>query len=613
MTDSPRSPKSDVTSATVVAIDGSGHVVARVHLYARGRSSSTLLALAPDEAERAAQEPIQLVEDGRYDYEVEPPSMQLSAVSGSDVIVPSNNPKLAHCGVITPGAFVGRLRLNVVTSTGSVVGEASVEVRSRKLGYDGEFRQMLDDIAVWCLDLALDVGSPTDASLTPSPASTIPGLYQQFAFVRGLIGSRRFSSALQAIEARPHTRIASREAARSIHRPFRARASVLRDIARATRRTALPASHPLHSRMTSVATHVSAAERYVTSDTVENRFVRFALERIDRFLAEIAARALSLTDRTQRRLIAEIAPLRARLRRALAVEPLASAGPLAAVPLSSTVLQGRDGYREVLRAYLLFGYSARFSWRATDDEYWVSQRDAATLYEYWAFLKLLSLVTRVSRVGRPDASELIARSGDGLSVMLRRGRGTAVRGTITVGAARLALRLTFNRSFRGSAPIGSAGSWTIPLRPDYTLSVWPAALSEEGAERAFELVHVHFDAKYRVEFEEALREAEEEGEADGTRAGSAEAKTADLAKMHAYRDGIRRSYGAYVLYPGGVDQQWRMYRELLPGLGAFQLRPGHENPVLEGFLEQVLAEIVDRAPERAHLARLTGAMNPPNS
>jgi predicted component of viral defense system (DUF524 family) len=569
--------------------------------------------LTADEAQRKAQERVQLLEDGRYDYEVEPAHLRLGSPGGSDIVTPSSNPKLAHCGVIAPCSFVGRMRLPVTDAAGVVVAETALEVRSRKLGYDSAFRVMLDEIAEWCLDLALDIGAATDASLTPSLASSMPGLYQQFAFVRGLIGSRRFSSALQAIQSRPHTRIASRDVARSIHRPFRARASVLRDIARATRRTALPTMHPLGTRIPSVATHVSAAERYVTSDTVENRFVRFALERFDRFLVDIAARASTLNDRTRQRFLAEIAPLRAQLRTALALEPLLGTGPLASVPFASTVLQGREGYREVLRAYLLFGFSAKFSWTPNDDAYWVAQRDAATLYEYWAFLKLLTLVTRVARLGRPDASELVTRSAGGLAVMLRRGRGTAVRGTITIGKCRLSVRLNFNRSFRSGAAVGSSGSWTIALRPDYTLSVWPADLAEEEAEKVFEMVHVHFDAKYRVTFEDALRqtETETEREGGGSAAGVAEAKTADLAKMHAYRDGIRRSYGAYVLYPGDVNQQWRMYLELMPGLGAYQLRPGLENPVLETFLAQLLAEIADRASERARLAEATAAICAP--
>lgn len=609
MTDSQPSPKFEVHEVALVATAADGRAVAHVWLYTLAQDANSLRLLDANDAANAAQEAVQLVEDGRYDYEVDPPHLRLGSTGGTDIVVPCSNPRLAHCGVISPRAFVGRLRLLVMDVVGKIIGETAVEVRSRKLDYDTDFRRMLDDIGEWCLDLALDIASPTEGSLTPKPASTLTGLYQQFAFVRALVGGRCFATALQAIQSRPHTRIASRDASHSIQRPFRARSAVLKAIARATRRAALPAAHPLSRRVPSVATHVSAAERYITADTAENQFVRFAVERFDRFLVDVESRAATLNDSAQKRLLAEIAPLRARLRSALAMEPLVGVGALASVPFASTVLQSRDGYREIFRAYLLFGVSAQFSWQPSDDTYWVSQRDAATLYEYWAFLRLLFLVTRVARLGRPDASELIARSGEGFSVMLRRGRGTAVRGVVSTVHGNLALRLSFNRSFRGSTAPGASGSWTIGLRPDYTLSLWPAHLPEENAEATYEMVHVHFDAKYRVEFEDVLHDSELRREISGLGVGAAEPKNADLAKMHAYRDAIRSSYGAYVLYPGDTDRHWPMYRELMPGLGAYTLRPGTENPALEAFLTNLIVEAADRGSERANLARATATLH----
>jgi hypothetical protein len=49
-------------------------------------------------------------------------------------------------------------------------------------------------------------------------------------------------------------------------------------------------------------------------------------------------------------------------------------------------------------------------------------------------------------------------------------------------------------------------------------------------------------------------------------------------KMHAYRDAIRRSVGSYILYPGlpsvkAESKTYNRYHEILPGLGAFRLRP----------------------------------------
>jgi len=114
------------------------------------------------------------------------------------------------------------------------------------------------------------------------------------------------------------------------------------------------------------------------------------------------------------------------------------------------------------------------------------------------------------------------------------------------------------------------------MRPDCSLKVeWLDRLAAKP-----EPVWVHFDAKYRVDAitdimapatDEvtaiAAADQEDEEETQGR------AKRDDLLKMHAYRDAIRRSAGAYVVYPGTISDLLPEYQELLPGLGAFPLKP----------------------------------------
>ena len=143
-----------------------------------------------------------------------------------------------------------------------------------------------------------------------------------------------------------------------------------------------------------------------------------------------------------------------------------------------------------------------------------------------------------------------------------------------------------------------SGSWTRRLHPDYTLTFWPEELSQDDAENQELLVHLHFDAKYRVEkledlfgSEEANSEDDDEDELDGNY------KRQDLLKMHAYRDAIKRSQGAYVLYPGrsATGKKFRTFHEILPGLGAFGITPD-ENGVAQGFesLKNFLDEVLSQ-------------------
>ena len=143
----------------------------------------------------------------------------------------------------------------------------------------------------------------------------------------------------------------------------------------------------------------------------------------------------------------------------------------------------------------------------------------------------------------------------------------------------------------------------MAMRPDYTLSLWPGEISESEAEKQDLITHIHFDAKYRLnkitledtncEDEDLLVEKEEQE--------SGIYKRADLLKMHAYKDAIRRTSGAYVLYPGTENRSIKGYHEVVPGLGAFSIRPGHweeDSISLKQFIAEVKAHMLNRTSQR---------------
>lgn len=123
-------------------------------------------------------------------------------------------------------------------------------------------------------------------------------------------------------------------------------------------------------------------------------------------------------------------------------------------------------------------------------------------------------------------------------------------------------------------------------------------MTEAQAEANGSIAHLHFDAKYRLDdiasvfcLESDSLKSDNAGNDRGglkdTRAMSSP-KTTDLLKMHAYRDAIRRSVGAFVLYPETESVRWSGYHELLPGLGAFVLKPGKGGRTLTQFLTDFL-------------------------
>ncbi|AKC82321.1 hypothetical protein IMCC26134_05235 [Verrucomicrobia bacterium IMCC26134] len=489
----------------------------------------------------------------------------------------------------------------------SAVASALLDVRSLKLDYRTEYRGMLRRLSDEMAGLVADARSSAKAGFrsTFEDRTDAGWLQIQLELLRETLDSADFSAALQRILSFPHERLSTVSDSVSSDRPVRWTPSAVRQLVTGNPRRVVPASHPLRTQLglESIAERVLVPRKSRDLDTLENRFVKFALGEFRAFLthaqgvfeAKENCNAWGASAALSRRLAATVEDW---LGRSLFRE----VGEMRFAPLGSPVLQRKAGYREVLRWWLRFRTAAELSWEGGEELFHAGQRDVASLYEYWLFFELLGWFCQKCRGGdRPAVEELIEGLEEGspnLRLRKRMELGPFV-GTFAGQSRRLNARFAYNRRFEVTQDRHAGGSWTRRLHPDYTLTFWPEALSEADAERQELLVHVHFDAKYRVEDIEGLFGAEGSDDADDEVEGNY--KRQDLLKMHAYRDAIKRSQGAYVLYPGraNVAEKLKGFHEILPGLGAFGVAPD-ENGVAQGleslqkFLDEVLAHVSNR-------------------
>jgi hypothetical protein len=78
--------------------------------------------------------------------------------------------------------------------------------------------------------------------------------------------------------------------------------------------------------------------------------------------------------------------------------------------------------------------------------------------------------------------------------------------------------------------------------------------------------------------------------------------------MHAYTDAIRRTGGAYVLYPGDKSYSRKGFHEIIPGLGAFPVKPSKsDNGIgeLKGFILEIIDHFINRSSQREKIAYRT--------
>lgn len=569
-----------------------------------------MVEFAEAEALQYGETAIQLRESERYEYEVliegkQDLRLRCSLGARRRSLGASGWP---DAGLIETRSFCGTLLMELVEgpvdSDKAPVASALIDIRSLKLDYRTEYRGMVRRMSDEIAGLVIDSRASAKFSFASNyqERSDQGWLQLQLELLREIIDSGDFSAALQRIVTYPHERLSTTIDSVTADRPIRWSSSAVRQLATRNPRRDLPLDHPLRVKagLTSVADRVQVPRRSSDSDTAENRFVKHALGEFRAFLSHAMevfgsshgwgassalAKRLSLTidDWLSRSLFLQV-------------------GDMRFAPLGSPVMQRKAGYREILRWWLRFRTAADLSWEGGEDLFRAGQRDVATLYEYWLFFELLSWFCNKCRGGeRPPIEDLIDGLADGSpSLKLKKRVELGPFSGFVEGLHRgLNAKFSYNRRFGVTKERSAGGSWTRALHPDYTMTFWPDGMTEKTAEQLELLVHIHFDAKYRVEdinglFGSELVDGEEEA-ADGNY------KRQDLLKMHAYRDAIKRSHGAYVLYPGrsNAPVQFRGFHEMLPGLGAFGIAPDENGQAqgiasLEKFLEDAIGYLSSR-------------------
>jgi predicted component of viral defense system (DUF524 family) len=588
------------------------HVALTTTKDVEGEAAAPLVEIDEAEARDHGETVVQLRESERYEYELLPETDVDFRLRCS---LATRRRSLSHgspdAGLLETKSFCGTLLMELVegevNDSKSAVATALLDVRSLKLNYRTEYRGMLRRLSSELAGLVADARSSAKVGFRASfeDRREEGWLQLQLELLRETLDSAEFSAALQRILNFPHERLSTISERFATDRPIRWEPAATRQLLTRHPRRKVPAGHSLRASagLESVADRIDVTSKTRDLDTPENRFVKFVLEEFRAFLTHAegvleSCPGWGVSAALAHRLAETVDDW---LGRAL----FRDLGPMRFAPLGSPVLQRKAGYREVLRRWLQFRTAAELSWGAGEELFHVGQRNVADLYEYWLFFELLGWFCQKCRGGdRPAIEELVEGLDEGspnLRLRKRMQLGPFV-GTFAGQSRRLNSKFAYNRRFEVTRDRHEAGSWTRRLHPDYTLTFWPEGLTEDEAERQELLVHIHFDAKYRVEDIEGLFGPEAEDNSDEEDLENpGKYKRQDLLKMHAYRDAIKRSQGAYVLYPGRATQAVKLsgFHEILPGLGAFGVTPDEDGQALgletlAHFLDEVLIHLGNR-------------------
>ncbi len=585
-------------TAKLALRDRGGEVVGTLEISALPRSSAPEDRTS-DPGRRRSEPPIQLREASSYRYVLDWRRFGVVRLEPAELF--DRDDSSGRSGRLHTRQNVGDVLVSAISDSDGSVASGALLVKAVKLEHEREYQHMLREIADLAAEAVLQGFAPASTSFEISPSRAPRLLYQQFAILQARLADEELVDAIAEVVHRPQRDWVRETEWRPPGRPLRGG----RDVARAltTHGRRVPLRTPVGA-LKSLPSSIASYRGEETVDTTPNRFVKFALSRW-RELAEQLGDILSSRGGAAYgvRGLAAVGGVVETLDEILSGPFFRDVGHLQELPTANQVLLKREGYRQIFSTFALIESSLDLQLEL-EDAIHPSQRNVASLYEYWTFLKLVDVIGEAC--GDPEASlRLFQQNGDGLSLGLKRGKESRLRWRISVAGRGLTVCVYFNRSFRATDESEPDGSWSRAMVPDASVLVRPeAGRTRVENERDLD-VWLHFDAKYKLDwssyqFERAASEQEELQTALGEEEQERQASSRrdDLLKMHAYRDAIRRSAGAYVLFPGTPGAlEFRQYVELIPGLGAFPLRPGDDSgaAALRRFIADVLLHAADQA------------------
>lgn len=506
--------------------------------------------------------------------------------------------------------YLGRSKI-IFSSAGMDV-VVPFEIVPDKIGYEDDYIELTEALAERCAELLLDFSGSTSNlySVSDNDPRT---LLEQFIFLRKFCYSENIQALFESIKRNPDRVLIEEDEMRPIGNgvpskrffthPFQYSAGWQRYADENDERHFMPAM-------------VAVTRKRDNIDTPANRFIKFALEKFDYICVNLteALNADNAPKQTECR--REAKNLHIIIENILRDSFFDDIGALDVMPQNNQVLQKREGYSQIFAAYSMVDLALQLDWKGKDDVYEGESKNVALLYEYWLFFELGKVIASINdcELLRTTDDPFCTSDNGRLTISLKEGEQSCQ--TYVIHSLGTRIRLYYNRSFypRDFMATKYEGSYSRPFRPDYTLAIYPENYctgpheGEDYAVRDGVVSYIHFDAKYRITNLKYFIGKAEDQNTDAEKKEIEEEKSdeitntykrGDLLKMHTYNDAIRRTVGSYVLYPGDKTSEgyrgdtYSLYDEILPGVGAFAIKPsisGQSEKELKNFIERLILE-----------------------
>ncbi|MGN6140848.1 MAG: DUF2357 domain-containing protein [Ralstonia sp.] len=395
------------------------------------------------------------------------------------------------------GNNVGFADIEVQGSAG--LARIRIEVFSRKADYRSDYLAMREEVSGMLRNLAMAANAKTYGMAAPE-RSRNPTLVEWFALVRTYFGE--FAKLAQGIAKNPHSALVRKTAKVGVDRARRVSRQTLD---RALRR---PNNGPMHPGVGApLPRRIQETASWITFDTPENRYCKALLRETCRKIRSLARTRQSGDEDADRdnenrffeSIRGELKFMQRQVEALLRSPFLGQVADTALAKPDSMVFHKHPLYSRFDKLCRLLNGGLSFA----GDIVPVGVKDTALLYEYWCFLKIISLLE-----DRFDLEEQTVVQFKRLRtvVALQKGSAAAIRFKHTPTGRDL--HVVYNRMFN-----------KLP-----TLSQKPDNVIQFASQNRLYI----FDAKYRIQFDvDYLKKYGKPGPTEE-----------DINTMHRYRDAI---------------------------------------------------------------------------
>ena len=312
-------------------------------------------------------------------------------------------------GIVNFGNNIGYSDFEVSVD-GKAVLRVTIEIFPSVIDYKKHYQAMIDDISREVYSSVVDYLQKTYHWLCiGDTVDTSPSVF--FQIISAIF--EKYVKAANMLSAHPHHKLSAEYSVLPAHKASITDNRSIKWLSR----------HPESAKRTDkgiCATKILAVQKCVIYDTPENRFAKFIILSTVKQLVEFRKRYVDGAESADAAVFDRMTAMIFSLKRLVSSTFLKSVGDYRASESMSLVFGMAPGYRELYKYHLMLKKGLSVS----GDLFKLSVKDTAVLYEYWCFIKLVSIFKK--KKYRLFSDDIIKVDKRGITVDLEKGNKSRI-------------------------------------------------------------------------------------------------------------------------------------------------------------------------------------------